>query len=288
MGFQQAAGEVAQQGLVSSIVEGAGGLVGHEFDPNTLETLSAMEASAKDVMGLNGAALALTGSGFLGAAGPFGAIAAGGMNVVEGIAGLADGKWNQGDWGNAGRLVGGGLAVGAGAAALTGAAVGGVALAPYLAAGAATIGLGMRGNSFMNEHLGYGFGDAMGYGEGTASHGADALSNILGLEEDSFARGALGVAGGVGDVGLEMLTNPIGSAIDLGILGMGAGLGIAEDVVNFGGGLFGNAHAGDQMSEFLVGEGTLGNSILDGASAVGDLLSPNQWAGSAVDWMFGD
>lgn len=280
------------RGLVAGGLEWAGDLVGHEFDENTLDTVASGEAAFKDTIGVNsalfaGSKLLERGAPFLGKAGPIGAMVAGGMNVLEGGAGLLDGEWNQDDWGNAGKVAGGAMALGAGGLMTFAAGSSAAVAAPYLAAGAATIGLGMRGNSAMNQHLGYGYGDAMGYGEGVASHATDALSGWMGLEEDSFAAGALGVAGGVADVGIEMLTNPIGSAIDGGTLGLMAGLGIAEDVVNFGGGFFGSADAGTNMVDALVGEGTIGNSILDGASTVGDWLSPNQWAGAAMDWLGG-
>jgi hypothetical protein len=296
-----------EQGLISSGVEWAGDLAGYDVGDNTLDSLSAFESTAKDVVGLNSAmvglgALSDTVSPFLGKAGPIGSILAGGANLIEGGAGLLDGEWNEADWGNAGKVLGGGLALGAGACGLGIAAAGGAAAAtaaggasaaavvaaPYLAAGAATVGLGMRGNGFMNEHLGFGFGDAMGYGEGMASHATDGIASGLGLDEDGFAAGALGVVGGLADVATEAVTNPFGTAIDTSLLGISAGLGIGEDVGNLVGGLFGNADAGSDFMGDWFGEGTVMNTAMSGMESLGDLTSVNQWGGAAMDWMFGD
>ncbi len=293
--------ELAQQGLLSSAVEWGGDLVGHEFSDDTLDWMSSAENSVKDAVGINSAmtfinSMAAGGAapGFLGpVAGPIGSLIAGGANMIEGGAGLLDGEWNEADWGNAGKLGGGLLATLAGGTALAGTTIAGTAVAPYLAAGAATGGLGMRGNSFMNEHMGMGYGDAMGYGDGMASVATDGLTSLLGLEEDSFGAGALEVVGGLGDVGAEMVTNPVGSMVAGTTLGIGAAAGVTEDIVNFAGGFFGAEDAGSDMMDWIFEEDEEGNGLgvgdmLAGVNEATDYLSPGQWMASGVDWLFGD
>lgn len=157
------------------------------------------------------------------ALGPLASLAGGGLNVYEGASSIAqDGLGVRNGLQTTGGVAG--LIGGAGGIAALAGGTGALAAAgPYGAAAAAAIGLGLRGDTFMQEHLGMGVGDMVMAAGDTTSGWAEAL----GAEEGGFLSTAAGCLGaGVGAVGGSV------AAVGAGVLGVG------EDIGNFVGSWF--------------------------------------------------
>jgi hypothetical protein len=174
-----------------------------------------------------GLGLSGTAGQALTALGPAASLLGGGLNVYEGLSSMSEdgvGIRNslQTTGGVAG-LIGGAGGIAAMAGASTGAAGLLAAAGPYGAAAAAGIGLGLRGDSFMEEHLGMGVGDiVMGFGNTTSG-----WAESLGAEEGGFLSTAAGMAG----AGVGGIVGGVG-AVGAGILGVG------QDIGNFVGSWF--------------------------------------------------
>ena len=134
-------------------------------------------------------------------------------------------------------------------------------------------------NNFMNEHLGFGYGDATGYGVGESA--GSSMAEWLGAEEGGGLSDAAGVVGGsmasIGTtVGLTLATGGLMSP--LAMLGIGAGLGIAEDVASLA---FGD-EAVDGAIDSMIGDGSMVGGAIDAVAGVGS------WAADGITSLWGD
>ncbi len=155
-------------------------------------------------------------------------MAGGGLRTVGGLAGTVAGGIGTVGLAGAGLTAAAGTGLLAGTAAGGMAAAGGAALAGAAAAAApvaavaapiaAAIGLGFRGNTFMEEHMGTSVGGIMDGGN-DAMRG---LAGMMGMEEDGIGAD---IMGGIGTVGGAVLGGA--AAVGAGVLGVG------EDIYDF-------------------------------------------------------
>ncbi len=182
--------------------------------PGNLFGAGARAAGLTQTTASGAQALSPLGTG-VAALGPLASLAAGGLNTYEGASSIAEDGLG---WRNGLQTTGGvaGLVGGAGGLAALAGGTGALAAAgPYGAAAAAGIGLGLRGDTFMQDHFGFGVGDMVS-GTGDAFSGA---AEWMGASEDGL------ISQGAGYLGNAV--GAVGGAATAVVSGVG---GVAEDI----------------------------------------------------------